>query len=188
MSSNNIIEKLKTYATDAHEGQQRKYTPEPYIVHPVRVMEICRKRTGDTAILAAALLHDVLEDTPVTKGQMGEFLRSVMDHETAARTLRMVVELTDVYVKQAYPQYNRRRRKDLERQRIAKTSSDSQTVKYADIIDNCREIVRHDRDFARVFLHECRATLKTIQDGDRQLFEEARTIVENSLEILASTS
>ena len=186
MNTEAILEKVRSFATSAHEGQRRKYTPEPYIVHPVRVMEICRQRTRDICVLSAALLHDVLEDTAITKGRMAEFLHSSMHKDDAARTLRLVVELTDVYVKQAYPQYNRRRRKDLERQRIATTSPDAQTIKYADIIDNCREIVQHDRNFARVFLHECRATLKVMTQGDGELYGEARNTVEDAVRRLGA--
>lgn len=186
MIKTDVIEKVCAFSTAAHGEQKRKYTPDPYIVHPIRVMEICRSRTSDSCILSAALLHDVLEDTPVTETDLLDFLRDAMSEQDAQRTLRLVVELTDVYVKSAFPQFNRRKRKDLERQRIALTSPDSQTIKYADIIDNCREIVRHDRDFARVFLNECRATLKVIASGDQALYEEARKIVDAGFEALGS--
>ena len=81
-----------------------------------------------------------------------------MTKEDASRTTSLVVELTDVYTKAAYPRWNRRKRKRKESERIQKTSSDSQTIKYADIIDNCKEIVEHDPDFAGLFLMECRFT------------------------------
>src|SRR5687767_14827648 len=152
MKEDGVIEAVTRFATIAHGEQKRKYTPEPYIVHPIRVMELCKEYTSDLAILCAALLHDVLEDTPVGKDELLNFLRTVMDEDTARRTLKLVLDLTDVYIKEDYPQYNRRKRKQLERERAALTSADSQTVKYADIIDNCREIVSHDPHFAKVFL------------------------------------
>ena len=60
------LEKIRHFADQAHGGQLRKYTPERYIVHPVRVMETLKKYTDDLTVLAAALLHDVLEDTTTT--------------------------------------------------------------------------------------------------------------------------
>ena len=62
---NLIVAKALKIATLAHEGQFRKWSGEPYIVHPKRVAEKFRCPT----LKAAALLHDVIEDTPWT-GQM----------------------------------------------------------------------------------------------------------------------
>ena len=177
-----VLETIKQYADEAHGSQMRKYTPERYIVHPVRVMETCRKYTNDTAVLAAALLHDVLEDTPVTRQQLYEFLVSVVPHGEADRIISLVVDLTDVYVKKDFPKLNRRTRKAKENERISKTQPDSQTIKYADIIDNCNEIVVHDPDFARVFLFECRANLKVIDKGNRELYQLAKETVDKAIQ------
>jgi guanosine-3',5'-bis(diphosphate) 3'-pyrophosphohydrolase len=179
-----ILDRVEAFATKSHGEQMRKYTPEPYMVHPVRVMKLCREYTEDTAMLAAALLHDVLEDTPVDAEAMFSFLKTVMDEATARQTLKLVVELTDEYVKEKYPRYNRKRRKELERQRIAGTDPDAQTIKYADIIDNCREIVEHDPHFAKIFLNECRGLLRVIQKGDARLFEKATGEVDKAIKNL----
>ena len=69
-----VIEKVKAFAGEAHAGQIRKYTPEPYIVHPIRVMELCARYTLATPVLSAALLHDVLEDTEVSEKKLHRFL------------------------------------------------------------------------------------------------------------------
>jgi (p)ppGpp synthase/HD superfamily hydrolase len=74
-----IIDQIMPFAAQAHGSQQRKYTDELYIVHPVRVMEICRGYTSNITLLAAALLHDVLEDTEVTKAGITAFLNTVMN-------------------------------------------------------------------------------------------------------------
>jgi (p)ppGpp synthase/HD superfamily hydrolase len=176
-----ILEEVRDFADKAHGTQQRKYASERYIAHPVRVMEMCSRHTSSLPILAAALLHDVLEDTDIDKKALHNFLRSVMNEEDAAQTMNLVVELTDVYVKSAYPRWNRRKRKAKEAGRISKTSPESQTVKYADIIDNCREIAEHDPDFAGVFLLECKMLLRKIPEGQPELYREATTAVEHSL-------
>ena len=70
-----VLEKIKDFADRAHGDQKRKYTPDRYIVHPVRVMNICREYTNDISVLAAALLHDVLEDTATTKNEIKDFMK-----------------------------------------------------------------------------------------------------------------
>jgi guanosine-3',5'-bis(diphosphate) 3'-pyrophosphohydrolase len=175
------IEKVKEFAKEAHDGQSRKYTPEPYIVHPVRVMELCKEHTSSVPVLCAALLHDVLEDTAVTKEELKHFLLSVINEKDAMMTLKLVVELTDVYVKEDYPQWNRKTRKKKEADRIAETSAGAQTIKYADIIDNCKEIVQYDQEFGPKFLRECKLLLQRIPKGNPQLYQQAKDLVEKEL-------
>lgn len=176
-----VLEKIRDFAGKAHGQQRRKYSQERYIAHPVRVMEMCREYSAKLPVLAAALLHDVLEDTPVTKPKMQQFLLTLMDEETAAQTTALVVELTDVYTKQAHPRWNRKKRKQKESRRIENTSGDSQTVKYADIIDNCREIVQHDPEFAAVFLRECKSLLQVMRKGNPDLYQKAVQTVDRCL-------
>jgi (p)ppGpp synthase/HD superfamily hydrolase len=176
-----ILEQIKDFADKAHGEQRRKFADEPYIAHPVRVMELCATYTNDIAVLAAALLHDVLEDTPVKREQINSFLLTIMDTAKAQRTLQLVDDLTDQYVKSNYPAWNRRKRKAKEAERLADTSADSQTIKYADIIDNSAEIAHQDTDFAKVFLRECNALLKKITKGDQALYKRAMETVQNGL-------
>lgn len=179
-----ILEHIIEFADRAHGEQTRKYTPERYIVHPIRVMELCKRVTDDICILAAAILHDVLEDTDVQRNELQHFLESVLGSAMAERTLQLVVDLTDVYVKKDYPKLNRRTRKARELLRLEETSPDSQTIKYADIIDNTKEIVKQDPDFAKVFLRECRANLKKLNKGNKELYDEAVNLVDRSIEEL----
>ena len=165
--------KIKQFAAEAHKGQKRKYTDEPYIVHPIKVMETCSMYTSDIAVLGAALLHDVLEDTEITAEELQVFLQSVMEEESAADCLRYTVELTDVFVKARYPQWNRRQRKRKELERLARISGNAQTVKYADIIDNSREISNHDKQFSIKLLREYKAVLKVLTRGMDSLRVEA---------------
>lgn len=57
-----MINKAKIFATNAHAGQMRKGTDRPYIVHPIEVAEIVATLTNDEEIIAAAYLHDTVED------------------------------------------------------------------------------------------------------------------------------
>jgi (p)ppGpp synthase/HD superfamily hydrolase len=179
-----VLEKVKEFADKAHGEQMRKYTPDRYIIHPIRVMEICREYDSRLPVLSAALLHDVLEDTDVTEQGMSEFLQSIMGYGAAAETLKLVKNLTDVYVKSAYPHLNRDQRKTKERDRIAKTNAASQTIKYADIIDNSNDILANDRQFARKFLKECRDLLQVANKGDQKLYHRAKNTINEGLKQL----
>jgi (p)ppGpp synthase/HD superfamily hydrolase len=175
------LKKIRVFAHEAHTGQMRKYTPEPYIVHPEWVMETCSNYSDNIPLLAAALLHDVLEDTSVSPDELFAFLDQVFDREQAIKTYALVVELTDVYTKENFPQWNRKQRKDKELERIALISPDAQTVKYADILDNSRKIADEDPDFAPRYLQESLAILYRIDKGDRNLHNMALEIVQYNL-------
>jgi guanosine-3',5'-bis(diphosphate) 3'-pyrophosphohydrolase len=65
------VEKAYLFAKEAH-GEQKRYTGEPYITHPVAVANILAQMRMDPETLMAALLHDVIEDTPVDAAEMVE--------------------------------------------------------------------------------------------------------------------
>jgi len=181
-----ILQQVRDFADQAHGEQMRKYAPERYIQHPLRVMAIVQEYSSSTPILAAALLHDVLEDTPVNKQAITDFLQGLMPSTQVTRTVQLVEELTDVYVKANYPHWNRRKRKSKEAERMEQTSADAQTIKYADIMDNAGQIVDQDPDFAKVFLSECRALLKKMEKGHTGLRDKAAAVVDNALSRLSA--
>ena len=57
-----MIDRAIEFATKAHEGQYRKGTKRPYIVHPVEVGDIVATMTQDEEVVSAAILHDTIED------------------------------------------------------------------------------------------------------------------------------
>lgn len=177
-----ILAKITDFGDQAHGEQLRKYAPDRYMVHPVRVMEKLKNYTDDITILAAALLHDVLEDTSVTRAEMQDFLETLLTPQHAERTVKLVVELSDVYVKKDFPNLNRRTRKSKELERLEKTSADSQTIKYSDILDNSLEISDQDPQFAQVYLSEVNLILKKLDKGNPELRKEAMKAVEQGLQ------
>ena len=165
MSSSLILKALQ-YATKAHEGQVRKYSGEPYIVHPIEVMEIVKTVEHDDAMLAAALLHDVVEDTDVTI----EEIEASFGADVAA----LVSDLTDV----SKPEDgNRKLRKAMDRAHSAKSSARAQTVKLADLISNSSDILENDPSFAKVYLHEKELLLDVLTLGDRSLHARAASFI-----------
>jgi guanosine-3',5'-bis(diphosphate) 3'-pyrophosphohydrolase len=177
------LKKVEMFANNAHGSQTRRYTPDPYMVHPVRVMETCRNYLPQLPVLAAALLHDVLEDTPVKADELRKFLAAEMTNEDCQLTMRYVIELTDIYTKQNYPEWNRRRRREMEFERLSTASSEAQTIKYADIIDNT-DITENDPDFAPVYLSESIKLLRKIDRGHPELHERAIETVSSCLQRL----
>ncbi|PRD56806.1 metal-dependent phosphohydrolase [Sphingobacterium gobiense] len=147
-------------------------------------MELCEAYESDVNILAVALLHDVLEDTAVSEEELSRFLRETMAANDAQKTLRYVIELTDIYIKADYLHLNRRQRKTRENERFQKITPQAQTIKYADITDNCIEIVKHDTDFALLFLHECRDVLHLLNKGNEDLYQRAVDAVSTALDNL----
>lgn len=172
-----ILDQVKEFAIRAHGDQRRKFEDAPYYVHLFRVMDLSANYTKDIPQLAAAVLHDVLEDTSVTSRELSEFLHSIMSDSDAKRTHQLVVELTDIYTKSRYPRWNRRRRKQQEALRLGAASAEAQTIKYADIIDNS-ESISQSKDFAPIYLSEAKSLLQAMQKGNATLREKAMSIID----------
>ena len=94
---NQSLTRILKFATGAHEGQKRKYSDEDYITHPIEVAKRVNHKHVDEQMTAAALLHDVLEDTKVTHLEMRTFLHTVYSVEMAERVLSLVVLSTILY-------------------------------------------------------------------------------------------
>jgi guanosine-3',5'-bis(diphosphate) 3'-pyrophosphohydrolase len=181
MSSEEILEYVKNFADNSHGNQVRKYTGERYIQHPLRVMELVRDFHPDTEVLAAALLHDVLEDTLVVEEEMETALLSVMPREQVLKVIQLVIDLTDIFIKKDYPRLDRRSRKEKEAARLSRIKPEAQSVKYADIIDNVTDIMREDADFAKVYVREAKRMLLEMKGGHPALREKAMTLVDKCL-------
>ncbi|HTG57181.1 MAG TPA: HD domain-containing protein [Niabella sp.] len=178
------LNKIIVFTDKAHGHQTRKYTPDRYIVHPVRVMQLCQVYTNQLPLLAAALLHDVLEDTTTTEADIHTFLLTLMPLAEANKTVQLVKELTDIYTKERYPLWNRHKRRTMEAARLADVSGDAQTIKYADIIDNSKEIIPNAPGFAHRFLTECKAILLLTTKGNAVLRQMALEHVNDGLDEL----
>ena len=163
-----IVEKARTFAVAAHAAaaQLRKYTNEPYIVHPREVAQIVGTVPHSYEMLAAAWLHDVVEDTGVTI--------EVIREEFGTDVAELVGWLTDVSRPE---QGNRATRKAIDRAHTAMAPKDAQTIKLADIISNCTSIKEHDAEFAKVYFEEKRLLLEVLTKGDSELLARAKALV-----------
>lgn len=87
------LDRALAFARERHADQSRRGSATPYWVHPVRVaMELARWGEDDAALLQAALLHDVVEDTATTSGEVrarfGDEVADLVDWLTAPTSLR----------------------------------------------------------------------------------------------------
>lgn len=160
-----LVERAEAFAIAAHEavGQKRKYTGVPYWHHLQQVVALVASVPHDDEMLAAAFLHDVVEDTPITL--------DTIEMMFGAGVRALVFWLTD----QSMPEDgNRAMRKAVDRRHIAEAPARAQTIKLADLIDNTASIVQHDPDFAKVYLEEKRLLLDVLVRGDVTLMAMAR--------------
>lgn len=155
------------FAEKAHEGHYRKYTNEPYTVHLAEVADLVQRAGGSDEMVAAAWLHDTVEDTSVTFAQIRE--RFGQKVET------LVYYLTDISTPDMG---NRAARKQIDRLHIADGSPQSKTIKLADLISNTRSITQYDPYFAKVYMREKQLLLPYLVEGNESLYKMARLLLE----------
>lgn len=168
-----LIDDARHFATVAHAGQTRKYTGDPYIIHPQAVCDLVATVTSDPEVLAAALLHDTVEDTGVTLME----IRALFGPRVAI----LVDALTDV--SKGHPG-RRAERKALDREHLVGAPAEAQTIKCADLIDNTPSIAAHDPAFARVYLAEKRALLEVLTRADPRLHTQAWRVYQSAWDTL----
>jgi len=168
--SNDLIIKAQSFAKAAHESinHRRKYTDEPYWVHPKRVAEIVASVTQDKTIIAAAWLHDVLEDVAP---QNSKYNASMIRNEFGDRVLQLVLEVTDI---SKPSDGNRAVRKAIDRAHLAQASNDGKLIKLADVIDNLIEINKFNPGFAKVFKNELALSLSDLEPGNQMLYAKLK--------------
>ena len=164
-----LVERARQFAAEAHAAihHVRRYSKEPYIVHPRAVAALVAQVTDDAEVLAAAWLHDVVEDTPVELPQI--------EAEFGPRVARLVSDLTDVSRR---TDGNREVRKGIDLLHTQQACPAAKTVKLADLIDNARSITKHDPKLARVFMREMRLLLEVLREGDSALYHLAENLVD----------
>lgn len=147
------------FARIAHGDQRRKYTGEPYWHHPASVAAIVRTVPHTPEMIAAAYLHDTVEDTATTIADIR--------HHFGYTVAELVFWLTD----QSLPEDgNRATRKAIDREHIRWAPAAAKTIKLADLLDNSRSIVEHDPKFATVYLREKRLMMSYLTEGDATLY------------------
>ncbi|MBO4475900.1 MAG: bifunctional (p)ppGpp synthetase/guanosine-3',5'-bis(diphosphate) 3'-pyrophosphohydrolase [Bacteroidales bacterium] len=129
-----LLDRAIIFAVKAHAGTERRGKGYPYIVHPLEAVEIVATMTSDQELLAAAALHDTVEDTDVTVEQ----LRA----EFGDRIASLVAEESDVMPEGVSEEDSWHGRKQAAIDRLSRASRDAKMVALGDKLSNMRTIAR----------------------------------------------
>ena len=129
-----LLDRAIFFAVRAHAGTERRGKGFPYIVHPMEAVEIVATMTPDQELLAAAALHDTVEDTDVTVDQLrAEFGDRIAD---------LVAAESDAFVEGVSDEDSWHARKQAAIDRLAKAPHDAKMVALGDKLSNMRAIAR----------------------------------------------
>lgn len=134
-----LFDRAAHFALDAHANTERRGKGFPYVIHVFEAAEIVATITNDQELLAAAVLHDTVEDTDVTveqiRDEFGPRIAAIVDSES---------DVLDTSVKE---EDSWRERKLAAINRLKNASMDSKIVAMGDKLSNMRAIARdYDRD------------------------------------------
>lgn len=129
-----LLDRAIIFAVRAHAGVQRRGKGFPYIVHPMEAMAIVATLSPDQELLAAAALHDVVEDTEVTI----EDIRA----EFGDRVAELVEAESDKFVEGVSESDSWRSRKQAAIDRLAAAPEEVKMVAMGDKLSNMRAIAR----------------------------------------------
>ncbi len=134
-----LLDRAIVFAVKAHAGTERRGKGFPYIVHPMEAMEIVSTITADQELLAAAVLHDTVEDTEVTEEQIRK--------EFGERVASIVASESDTFEEGVKEEDSWHARKQAAIERLASASMDAKIVALGDKLSNMRAIAR---DYSKV--------------------------------------
>ena len=129
-----LLDKAIIFAVNAHSGTERRGKGFPYIVHPMEAVEIVATMTSDQELLAAAALHDTVEDTDVTVERLRE--------EFGDRIASLVASESDTFQEGVSEEDSWHDRKKAAIDRLASASHDAKIVALGDKLSNMRAIAR----------------------------------------------
>ena len=93
-----LVSEAVAFAVKAHDGMRRKKSDAPYILHPMEAAVIVGTMTDDQNLIAAAALHDVVEDAQITieeiEQRFGRRVRELVESETEDKRANLPPETT----------------------------------------------------------------------------------------------
>ena len=132
-----ILDKAIVFAVKAHAGMERKGKGFPYIVHPMEAVSIAATMTNDQELLAAAALHDTVEDTDVKYSDIRK--------EFGERVAQLVETESDIVVNGKTEEESWQLRKSIAIDQLTTASRDAKIVALSDKLSNARAIYRDCR-------------------------------------------
>lgn len=138
------------FGQQKHAGQVRKFSGQPYFTHPSQVAEIVKQFSKDPEIIAAAYLHDTLEDTETTYDEIAvSFSTRVAD---LVQELTSVKEDSQKLGKAVYLS-----------QKLNQMSPEALLIKLADRLDNVSDLGTTSESFSEKYKKETRYILENLR-------------------------
>ena len=126
-----MLQRAIAFATKAHDGQLRKGTMRPYILHPLEVGVIVARMTEDEEVISAAILHDTIEDC---EGVDANVLKEMFSARVAGIVSQESEDKSKTWME----------RKSATIERLKTAPIEVQMIGLADKLSNMRDI---DRDY-----------------------------------------
>lgn len=151
-----MIRKALDIANRIHYEQMRKYSDQPYIMHILRVAGKVANYTDDKDMIAAALLHDTIEDHP------NKITLDFIKTEFNERVAKLVDELTNASKEMKLPRAERKR---LDVEKLCTVSKEAKFIKIIDRTDNVKSLINDitanpkNKDLASFGLKYCKESL-----------------------------
>jgi len=166
-----LVLRASEFAITAHEacGHKRKYNGEPYYYHVQRVAAIVTEHGGTSVMIAAAWLHDIIEDTHINSKMIHDWF----GFEVGIHVDQLTNDKT----------VDRKTRKALEIERFRSAFGTACTIKLADILDNGLDFIKcGDEKAAQNFMEEKMRLLPILKDGANPiLYEKVNKMIGNYL-------
>ena len=146
------IDLAERFATQAHEGQKRKYGDEPYINHPRRVaMLVAGHRLATTDMVVAAWLHDTVEDCDTSLMEIYQLFGPGVLNIVDAMSKKPGVKKVDYY------------------KTFKDTTEENAVLKLCDRLDNVSDLKTADRDFQVYYRKDTARLLTYVRWADEEL-------------------
>lgn len=163
-----LDDKAYKFAEYVHRDQKRKWTNEPYFHHLLEVAKMVRETGCSQEAIAAAYLHDSVEDCEVSVDLIDRLFGKV------------VADKVYLLTEQRPAGMNRSARKKYYAEQLKDADPETQTIKLADMISNVPSIIKHDPSFATVYVREKKELLEVaLFEGDSTLRAKINQILKD---------
>lgn len=176
---------LRGWIEERYSGRRIRISGEPCFTHLIFVAELAAKAIPFG--YETGLCHDLLEDTGMpAKGLYNKLLEFQYPEHHAQYITDIVVELTDVFTKAAYPEMSKKKRKKQEAKRHINISRAAQTVKYADLIYNINWMLKYEPRKTQKYLEKKKKLMDQLTAGDSDLYRMVTETISKGLSSLKS--
>lgn len=163
------------FAYESHRGQNRKYHAVPYITHPARIASTLMTKGAKPALIAAAWLHDVVEDCGVKVELIYERFGDEVGFHVWAMTNPS---------KKCGKQTTRAEKKEIDRVHWSKIgNADSQWLKAEDRLDNLRDAWAGPEDWRKKYATESNALIEVLKLAPEDVRKDCYNVIDQILGI-----